>query len=83
MTETLFDVVAFSYVMVDIENHWWQTCIILQHWQKYWPVLEEASQTEGHQLEDCLHDEDEGENVVTDLQSFVQLLEKKNYYFHV
>lgn len=41
---------------------------------KYWLVLEEASEAEGHQLEDGLQNKDEGEDVVTDLQCLGQLL---------
>ncbi len=37
-------------------------------------VLEEASEAEGRQLEDRLQNEDEGEDVVADLQRLLQLL---------
>lgn len=50
--------------------------LLWEAWQlfKYWLVLEEAPEAEGHQLEDGLQDKDEGEDVVTDLQSLGQLL---------
>ena len=44
---------------------------------KHRPVLEEASEPEGHQLEDRLQDKDQGENVVADLQRLIQLLVKR------
>lgn len=50
----------------------------------YWLVLEEASEAEGNQLEDRLQHKNESEDVVTDLQCFIQLLRemiKKSYRF--
>lgn len=41
---------------------------------EYWLILEEASEAEGHQLQDGLQDEDDGEDVVTDRQRLFQLL---------